>query len=109
MPHFEQTRNSAVLVPNVYWDTSAGFWTATFSEPVEQDVQTPPRLMQKEQPHARAGISIGSGFHKSVKVMFPQWQRPEISIVGSSSFSASKQPLNFPHCVLSAVNAERLD
>jgi hypothetical protein len=35
--------------------------TLTVSDPVGQDVQTPPCFVQNEQVHARAGISDGSG------------------------------------------------
>jgi hypothetical protein len=56
----------------------------TLSEPVGQDVQTPPCLVQKEQVHARAGISDGSGFQVSANEIFPQWQLPQISIADLS-------------------------
>ena len=54
--------------------------TITLTEPVGQEVQTPPCFVQKEQVQARAGISEGSGFQLSVKEMLPQWQRPEINM-----------------------------
>ncbi|HXY75621.1 MAG TPA: hypothetical protein VEH54_01815 [Steroidobacteraceae bacterium] len=71
-PHLEQRWNSAVLVPKLYRETSALSLTSTLSEPVGQEVQTPPCLLQKEQVHARAGITLGSGSHRSAKRMFPQ-------------------------------------
>src|SRR5579864_185459 len=81
-PQREQTWKSAVFVPKAYFPASEGSLTFTFSEPVGQDVQTPPCLTQNEQVQARAGISVGSGFQVSANEMFPQWQLPEISMVG---------------------------
>ena len=72
--------NSAVFVPKAYLDTSEGSRTVTLSEPVGQEVQTPPCLVQKEQVQARAGICDGSGAQVRVNEMFLQWQLPEISI-----------------------------
>jgi hypothetical protein len=54
--------------------------TLTVSDPVGQDVQTPPCFAQNEQVHARAGISDGSGRQSSANEILPQWQRPEINI-----------------------------
>ncbi len=82
-PHLEQMWNCAVSVPKAYVATSSGSSTLTLSEPVGQDVQTPPCLAQNEQVQARAGISDGSGFQSSAKEMFPQWHFPEMSIEGS--------------------------
>jgi hypothetical protein len=56
-------------------------WTSIRSEPVGQDVQTPPCLIQKEHEQARAGISVGSGCQSSWKEMLPQWQLPRMSMV----------------------------
>jgi len=52
----------------------------TVSDPVGQEVQTPPCFTQKEQVQARAGISDGSGRQSSANEILPQWQRPEINI-----------------------------
>lgn len=79
-PHLEQTWKRAVLVPKQYFDTSEGSLTFTLSEPVGQEVQTPPCFVQKEQVQARAGISEGTGSQLSVNEMFPQWHLPEISM-----------------------------
>src|SRR6516162_1844350 len=54
--------------------------TLTVSDPVGQEVQTPPCFTQNEQVHARAGISDGSGRQSSANEILPQWQRPEINI-----------------------------
>ena len=72
--------NSAVFVPKLYLDTRAGSLTVTLSEPVGQEVQTPPCFVQKEQVQARAGIADGSGAQLRANEMLPQWQLPEISI-----------------------------
>ena len=53
----------------------------TVSEPVGQEVHTPPCLRQNEQEQALAGISFGSGCQSSLKEMLPQWQAPEISML----------------------------
>jgi hypothetical protein len=37
-------------------------------------------LTQKEQPQARAGISVGSGSQVSENEMFPQWHLPGINM-----------------------------
>src|SRR6266498_923364 len=79
MPHCEQIWNSAVRVPNAYFETSEGFLTATFNAPRGLEVHTPPCLMQNEQPQARAGISVGSGSQVREKEIFPQWHLPWIS------------------------------
>jgi hypothetical protein len=78
-PQLVQMWNWAVLVPKAYRETLAGSATETTSLPVEQEVHTPPCLVQKEQVQARAGISTGSGSHSSSNEMFPQWQLPQIS------------------------------
>src|SRR5258707_143342 len=80
MPHRVHTWNSAVLVPNSYFDRSAGSFTMTFRAPRGLDVQTPPCLTQKEQVQARAGISTGSGSQVREKEMLPQWHLPWINI-----------------------------
>jgi hypothetical protein len=54
--------------------------TLTVSDPVGQEVQTPPCFTQNEQVQARAGISDGSGRQSSANEILPQWQRPEINI-----------------------------
>jgi hypothetical protein len=46
--------------------------TLTVSDPVGQDVQTPPCFAQNEQVHARAGISDGSGRQSSANEILPQ-------------------------------------
>ena len=79
-PQRAQMWNCAVFVPNSYFDTADGSSTATFSEPVGHEVQTPPCFTQNEQVQARAGMTEGSGSHASVKEMFEQWHFPEISI-----------------------------
>jgi hypothetical protein len=43
-----------------------------FSAPRGVEVQTPPCFVQKEQPQARAGISLGLGSQSSAKIMLPQ-------------------------------------
>ena len=53
----------------------------TASEPVGQEVQTPPCFVQKEHEQALAAISFGSGCQSSLKEMFPQWQAPEMSMM----------------------------
>ena len=71
-PQLEQTWKSAVFVPNAYFETRDGSLTVTTSEPVGQDVHTPPCFTQNEHPQARAGIAVGAGVQSSVKAMFPQ-------------------------------------
>src|SRR5436190_19648825 len=71
-----QMWKSAVCVPNAYFDTSDGSFTVKRSLPLGFDVHTPPCFVQKLQSHARAGISVGSGSHVSVKATLPQWQLP---------------------------------
>ena len=83
MPQLEQMWKLAVFVPKEYFDTSEGSLTLTLSEPVGQEVQTPPCFLQNEQVQARAGISDGSGSQLSANEMFPQWHLPEISMEGS--------------------------
>jgi hypothetical protein len=68
------------LVPNAYFDTRVRSLTLTVSDPVGQDVQTPPCFAQNEQVQARAGISDGSGRQSSASEILPQWQRPEINM-----------------------------
>jgi hypothetical protein len=53
--------NVAVFVPKAYFETLDGSATLTFSDPVGQEVQTPPCFVQNEHVQARAGISDGSG------------------------------------------------
>jgi hypothetical protein len=72
--------NSAVLVLKAYFDSRARSLTVTVSDPVGQDVQTPPCFVQNEQVHARAGISDGSGRQSSANEILPQWQRPTINM-----------------------------
>src|SRR5258706_4965139 len=79
MPQREQTWKSAVRVPKVYVDTSAGSSIDTCKAPRGFEVQTPPCLVQNEQPQARAWISTGSGSQVSAKEMLPQWHLPWIS------------------------------
>jgi hypothetical protein len=67
-------------VLNAYFDTHTGPLTLTVSDPVGQEVQTPPCFAQNEQVQARAGISDGSGRQSSVNEILPQWQRPEINM-----------------------------
>jgi hypothetical protein len=50
------------------------------SDPVGQEVQTPPCFAQNEQVQARAGISDGSDRQSSANEILPQWQRPEINM-----------------------------
>src|SRR5215472_10114599 len=54
--------------------------TLTVSDPVGQEVQTPPCFAQNEQVQARAGISDGFGRQSSANEILPQWQRPEINM-----------------------------
>jgi hypothetical protein len=79
-PQLEQTWKSAVRVPKEYFETSSGWRTVMLSDPVGQEVQSPPCLAQNEQLQARAGISVGSGLQFSRNVMLPQWQLPEMRI-----------------------------
>ena len=44
------------------------------------DVHTPPCFTQKLHPHARAGISTGSGSHASENRTLRQWQLPSITM-----------------------------
>lgn len=81
MPQVEQTWNSAVFVPKAYLDVRLESLTRTVKEPVEQDVHTPPCLVQNEQEQALAAISFGSGCQSNLKAMLPQWQAPEMSMV----------------------------
>src|SRR3954471_2550207 len=83
-PQREHTWKSAVAVPKRYFDTSALSLIATFSEPAGLEVHTPPCLMQNEQVHTRAGISVGSGSHASAKAMFWQWHEPLMSMLETS-------------------------
>src|SRR5258706_15290814 len=83
MPHRVQTWNSAVLVPNAYFDTCAGSFTTTLRAPRGLEVHTPPCLVQNEQVQARAGISTGSGSQVRAKEMLPQWHWPWINIARS--------------------------
>jgi len=77
--------------------------TLTVSDPVGQDVQTPPCFAQNEQVHARAGISDGSGRQSSANEILPQWQRPEINI-SSAVVSITLKSLNeFLRCVLEQI------
>ena len=76
----------AVFVPKAYFETLDACATLTFNDPVGHEVQTPPCFVQNEQVQARAGISEGSGSHLSTNEMLPQWQAPEISMVGHRSF-----------------------
>src|SRR5262245_51347633 len=94
MPHLAQTWKSAVFVPNEYFDTREGSLTCTLSEPVGQEVQTPPCFTQNEQVQARAGISDGAGSQRSANEMFPQWHFPEISIDSSFGPSQLLSPLS---------------
>src|SRR5262245_66421641 len=82
--------NCAVFVPKAYFATADGSPTATSSDPAGFDVQTPPCLVQNEQSHARAWISVGSGFQVSANEMLRQWQLPLISIVRISSSARSE-------------------
>jgi hypothetical protein len=68
------------LVPNAYFDTRVRSLTLTVSDPVGQEVQTPPCFAQNEQVQARAGISDGSGRQSSANEILPQWQRPVINM-----------------------------
>src|SRR5438270_12203099 len=79
-PHAVQTWKSAVSVPKAYFATRERSFTMTSSDPVGQEVQTPPCFTQNEHVQARAGISVGSGSQFSANAMLPQWQQPEISI-----------------------------
>src|SRR5260221_4866843 len=81
MPQREQTWKSAVRVPKAYVDTSAGSLIDTCKAPRGFEVQTPPCLVQNEQPQARAWISTGSGSQVSAKEMLPQWHLPWVSMV----------------------------
>jgi hypothetical protein len=90
-PHFLQMWKSAVFVPKAYFETSEGSVTLTFSEPVGQEVQTPPCFTQNEQVHARAGIFDGSGVQRSANEMLPQWHFPQISMEMSSEELVRKQ------------------
>jgi hypothetical protein len=58
------------LVPNAYFDTRVRSLTLTVSDPVGQEVQTPPCFAQDEQVQARAGISDGSGRQSSANEIF---------------------------------------
>src|SRR5262249_62436952 len=79
-PHAVHTSNLTVWVQNVYFDTHTRPLTLPVSDPVGQEVQTPPYSAQKEQVQPRAGISGGSGRQSSANEIFPQWQRPEINM-----------------------------
>src|SRR5262249_43356628 len=64
-----------------YFDKHTRSLTLTLSDPVGQEVQTPPCFAQNEQVQARAGISDGSGSSQSsANEILPQWQRPEINM-----------------------------
>src|SRR5258708_6969898 len=97
MPQREQTWKSALRVPKAYVDTSAGSSIDTCKAPRGFEVQTPPCLVQNEQPQARAWISVGSGSQVSVKEMFPQWHLPRINTVRLDLYQplAVDQPLHF--------------
>jgi hypothetical protein len=60
------------------------------SDPVGQEVQTPPCFTQNEQLQARAWISDGSGCQLSANEILPQWQRPVINM-------ALQQQADAPH------------
>src|SRR5258707_8546019 len=92
MPHRVQIRNSAVLVPNAYFDTCAGSFTTTLRAPRGLEVHTPPCLVQNEQVQARAGISTGSGSQVREKEMLPQWHLPRITIGGAREQSGDERP-----------------
>src|SRR2546423_3358497 len=82
VPQRAQMWNVAVSVPKAYFETRAGSATLTRSIAEGLDVHTPLCFVQNVQPHARAGISAGSGSQVSAKEMLPQWQLPRMSISG---------------------------
>src|SRR2546428_2553421 len=88
MPHRAQIWNSAVRVPNAYLDTREGSLTTTSRAPRGLEVHTPPCLVQNEQVHARAGISVGEGSQVRENEMFPQWHLPRINMRAISAFAA---------------------
>src|SRR5882762_2207823 len=99
MPHRAQIWNSAVLVPNSYFDTSAGSFTMTFNAPRGLEVHTPPCLVQNEQVQARAGISTGSGSQVREKEMLPQWHLPWMTMTLSPALSQGRGRTSlFPRC-----------
>ena len=97
-PQTVHTWKSAVRVPNEYRDTCAGDLTVTDSDPEADDVQTPPCLTQNEHEHARAGISVGSGAIVNAKEIFPQWQRPAMSMIPPTQRSESCKHEPFRRC-----------
>src|SRR5207302_6260643 len=100
MPHAEQIWNSAVLVPNAYFDTRVRSLTLTLSDPPGHDVHTPPCFVQNEHVHARAGISDGSGGQSRVNDMLPQWQPPTISMGSHGESIGRPQPRKRPRGVM---------
>src|SRR5262249_33182066 len=91
-PHAVHTCNSAVFVPNAFFDTRTRSLTLTVSDPVGQEVQTPPCFAQNEQVQARAGISDGSGCQSSANEILPQWQRPEINMALPQQPARKQEP-----------------
>jgi hypothetical protein len=66
--------------PNAYLETRETSRIATANRDFGLDVQTPPCLTQKEQLHARAGISGASPSHSSSSPILPQWHWPLMSM-----------------------------
>ena len=106
-PQREHTWKVAVLVPKLYFDTSAAWVTWTVTADPAFDVHTPPCLRQKEQEHARAGISAGSPGHSSAKVMLPQWQPPLMITQTRTSVSAHRSRTRAAGCRTCAHSLSR--